>query len=270
MINPLVSIILPVYNWKPEWLSEAIDSVLLQSYTNFELIIINDASTNKIETTILKYLEKDNRLKFYKNESNLRLTRTLNKWIDFSNGVYIARIDQDDIWIDKDKLKKQVKFMETHTEYGLCGGGTILISESGEELMKINPANEDEKIRKNMLICTQFSHASILFRKNIGSIINKYDIYADYVEDHELWLRIGTQSKFYNFPDYFIKYRYNNSGISVKNRYKQKFWLLKLSFKYRKQYPQFIKAFLLLLIMFISPQNFINFLSKIGKRFKLI
>jgi len=76
---PLISIVLPTYNAKKEWLSEAIDSVLNQTYSNRELIIINDASTNNIEITILEYAKKDGRIKYYKNEQNMELTKTLNK-----------------------------------------------------------------------------------------------------------------------------------------------------------------------------------------------
>ena len=77
--NPLVSVILPTYNGKSEWLSESIDSVLNQTFKDFELIIINDASTNGIEDTILKYKKKDSRIVYLKNEKNLKLTKTLNK-----------------------------------------------------------------------------------------------------------------------------------------------------------------------------------------------
>jgi glycosyltransferase involved in cell wall biosynthesis len=79
MTYPLISIILPTYNGKSEWLVESINSVLIQTYNNFELIIINDASTNDIENSILEFVGKDKRIIYYRNESNLQLTRTLNK-----------------------------------------------------------------------------------------------------------------------------------------------------------------------------------------------
>jgi len=78
-MNPLISIILPTYNGNKKWISESIQSVLDQTYTNFELIIINDASTNDIETTILAFAKKDERIKYYKNDENLQLTKTLNR-----------------------------------------------------------------------------------------------------------------------------------------------------------------------------------------------
>ena len=120
MIQPFVSIILPTYNGNHIWLSQAIESVLSQIYENRELIIINDASTNNIEYTILEYQEREPRIKYYKNESNIQLTKTLNKGIALSKGMYIARIDDDDIWFDPMKLEKQIKFMEANQNVGLC------------------------------------------------------------------------------------------------------------------------------------------------------
>ena len=121
MNQSLVSIILPTYNGKVEWLSQAIDSVIVQTYTHRELIIINDASTNDIETTIMEYVAKDKRIKYYRNEINLKLTNTLNKGLKIAQGAYIARIDDDDIRCDKEKLEKQIVFMEQNAGYGLCG-----------------------------------------------------------------------------------------------------------------------------------------------------
>lgn len=265
-----ISIILPTYNWNSNWISDSIDSVLNQSFIDFELIIINDASTNDIEKTILEYVKKDNRIKYFKNENNLKLIWTLNKWIELSKWQYIARIDDDDIWINKDKLKKQVDFLDNNPDYLLCGWATILINENWDEIMKINPTNLDKDIRKNMLICTQFSHSSIMFRKEINTQIYFYDKNAVYVEDHELWLKLGSIGKFYNFPDYFLKYRYNNNWVSVKNRFKQKIWLVKLAFKYKSNYPNFYNAFLIQICMLFLNQNIINLLSKVWRKLKII
>lgn len=129
----LVSIILPTYNGNSVWIMQAINSIIAQTYNNRELIIINDASTNDIEKTILQYVNKDNRIQYFKNEENLKLTKTLNKWIALSQGEYIARIDDDDIWCDPEKLAKQIDFMEKNTSYGLCGTCVINIDEEGSE-----------------------------------------------------------------------------------------------------------------------------------------
>lgn len=132
MKKPLVSVILPTYNGKRARLIEAVNSVLSQTFSDFELIIINDASTNDIEHTILELQAKYQRIVYIKNEKNLKLTKSLNKAIGFAQGRYIARIDDDDVRIDREKLQKQVEFLEKNKEYGLCGSQAISINEIGE------------------------------------------------------------------------------------------------------------------------------------------
>lgn len=106
-----------------------------QTFADFELIIINDASTSDIETTILKYAAQDSRIVYIKNEKNLKLTATLNKALGVAKGAFIARIDDDDIRIDKEKLEKQVAFLKENSEYGMCGAMWIIsIDEEGKEL----------------------------------------------------------------------------------------------------------------------------------------
>ncbi len=151
-MNPLVSIILPTYNWHHDRLSQSIESVLWQSYKNFELIIINDASTNDIEATILKYQQQDSRIIYLKNEKNLQLTNTLNKGIQHAKWIYIARIDDDDIRCNPDKLQKQVDFMRSHPDYGLCGTSTILINESWVKIGETKTRETDQELRNHLLI----------------------------------------------------------------------------------------------------------------------
>lgn len=237
MGNPLVSVILPTYNWKKEWLSEAIESVLYQTYENFEFIIINDASTNDIEKTILAYKEKDKRIIYVKNIENLKLTKTLNKWICISKWEYIARIDDDDIWRSKDKLKKQIDFMEKNKDYWLCGTWLIIINELGKDIKEVHVRQWNNEIRKNLLMDSQFAHASILLRKNILEKTWLYNPERNFVEDYELRLRVGIFSKLYNITEPLISYRINSSWISQKNRKKQKKMSIALTKKYWKHYP---------------------------------
>ena len=136
---PLVSVILPTYNGNKSRLSEAINSILSQTFSDFELIIINDASTNNIETTILRYAEQEPRIVYVKNDINLKLTATLNKALWLAKWEFIARIDDDDIRIDTEKLQKQVNFLKEYQEYGMCGAKHIIsIDEEGKELQFVH------------------------------------------------------------------------------------------------------------------------------------
>lgn len=150
-MQPLVSILLPIYNGNNKWLTQAINSILDQTFRAFELIILNDASTNDIEKTILAFVQQDQRIVYLKNQKNLKLTRTLNKGFAHAKGKYIARIDDDDIWSDEKKLEKQVNFMEKHPEYGLCWVDTIqMIDENGSLLQTV--LEWEKQMRKLELI----------------------------------------------------------------------------------------------------------------------
>ncbi len=236
--NTLVSIILPTYNWKKEWLEESINSVLNQSYINFELIIINDASTNNIEDIILKFIKKDLRIRYIKNEKNLRLTKTLNKWIDLSKWKYIARIDDDDIWYDKDKLKKQVEFMEKNPDYWLCWCSSIFIDSNWNDFWIFKAQKENLNIKKKLLNENQFLHSNIIFNKDIIKDIWKYidNDSTKYCEDYEFWLRIWTKYKLHNLNDIYTKIRVSDIWISITNKNLQTFNAFKLALKYRKYY----------------------------------
>lgn len=268
MNNPLVSIILPTYNWNHNWLCKSLDSVLTQSYKNFELIIINDCSTNDIEKTILKYKEKDDRIVYIKNEKNLRLTKTLNKGIEISKWKYIARIDDDDIWCEDNKLQKQVDFMEQNPDYWLCWTQVILIDENDNELELIKKNTTDKNIRKKILSWTQFAHWSVIIRKKTIDTVWKYDTNWDFIEDYELWLRIWTKYKFSNLSDFSFKYRINRSWISSSNALKQRILNIKVAKKYKNNYPNFylwlclhikeiLKEYLIYITIKIKIYNFL-------------
>lgn len=148
----IVSIILPIFNGNPKWVCEAIESVIIQSYPHWELIIIDDASKiNATEEIILNYTKNDPRIRYYKNPKNLQLAQTLNRGITLSHGKYIARIDQDDIWCDAEKLSKQLNFMEDNLDHGLIGGNLILINNDGKRTAEIPLPQTDEQIRNSIL-----------------------------------------------------------------------------------------------------------------------
>ncbi len=245
-MNPLVSIILPTYNWKSEWLSESINSVLNQTFKDFELIIINDASTNDIEDTIQKYKKQDPRIVYLKNDKNLQLTKTLNKWIEHAKWKYIARIDDDDIRANRDKLEKQVKFMENNSDYWLCWAWIIInIDEGWKIINKIETRLSDSEIRNHFLQSNQFAHSSILMRKSILDEVWVYNPDYNKAEDYELWCRVWIKSKFVNLKDVELKYRINSNWVSMKNFFYQKKLTLRICVKYRMYYPNFIRALIL-------------------------
>ena len=247
--QPLVSVIIPTYN-RERYIKRAIKSVLAQTYKNFELIIIDDSSTDKTPELVSGFSKKDFRIRIITNKVNLRLAKTLNRGIRNARGKYIARLDDDDSWCDSKKLQKQVDFLEKNIEYALVGGGIIEVDKRGKEIMRYLLLENDEDIRKVILVDNAFVHATVLFRKDIWEKVGCYDEEFDGLEDRDLWLKIGKLSKFYNFQEFFacyIGHDYKNPSYLAKNykRIEQLKLNIKLRKKYRNDYVGYRKALLL-------------------------
>lgn len=271
MLQPIVSIILPTYNGEKERIWKSIDSVLNQSFKNFELIIINDASTNDIEKTIKEINKRDDRIVYIKNKKNLKLTKTLNKGISIAKWKYIARIDDDDERIDKNKLEKQVDFLEKNTEYWIVWTNAKIINNLWEEQHHIMRPSTDKEIRENMLTWCRFIHSSVLIRKTILDRVWWYNSEWNMSEDYELWMRIWLSSKMHIFKEDSVLYTVNTNWITSKNYRKQKLMALKLFFKYYKYYPKthIIKALCFRFWEWIIPYKRSRYIIKRIKNIKI-
>ena len=236
-----VSILLPTYNGA-KYVREAIESVLNQSYQDWELIIIDDGSTDNIDEVAGGYVKKDPRITYERNKKNLGLSGNLNKGLLQASGQYIARIDQDDVWIDIDKLKKQIKFLDAHPDCVLVGTGFRMVDESGEHIRDVVPFTDDRSIRGNILSENQFGHATVVFRKKPVIDLGGYNSKIRYGEDYDLWLRLGQKGTLANIRDICMQYRVCN-GMSQKhsrwNQIKLHFGLLR---RYGSRYPGLLKA----------------------------
>jgi len=240
----LISVILPTYN-RGKYIKRAIESVLIQTYKNIELIIIDDGSTDRTSEIIDVISKKDPRVVVVTNDTNLGLVKNLNKGIKKAKGELIARIDDDDYWCDKNKLKKQADFLENHPDYVLVGSGLIRIDENGKEIVRHILPEKDEDIRKLIIFDNTFAHPSVMFKKSAWEEVNGYDESLFFSEDWDLWMKLGKIGKFYNFPEYFICYlqgKQNRSNFNVRKNLKLN---IKLRKRYRHDYPGFRRAFIL-------------------------
>lgn len=212
-INPSISLIMPVYNAKSDELSLAIESILNQTFQDFEFIIINDGSTNNSEDMILSY--DDERIKYLKNETNIKLIATLNKGLDVAKGKYIARLDSDD-YSDKTRFEKQFDYLEQNPSIGVLGTYFNRIPENKTILVPTLTQDVNNYIRycQNCII-----HSSVMFRK---SIIDKYDLSYDknclHAEDHKLWSDMSRYCDIAVYPEVLTYYRHSPDGISETNR----------------------------------------------------
>lgn len=208
-MKPLVSIIMPVYNGE-KYLREAIDSILHQTYDNFEFLIINDGSIDKSEEIIKSYA--DPRIRYIKNEKNIGLDTTLNNSFQIACGEYIARMDCDDI-SHPTRIEKQVAFLESHPDYDLLGSQYLNMNylrmpfEIGAQVLD----NDEIKYAIQSVNC--FCHGAVMLRT---SFIRENNIYYEHrfsYEDYELWTRITQMTKVQNLPEVLYAYMNNPEGI---------------------------------------------------------
>ena len=206
---PKVSVLMPVYNGE-KYLREAIESILKQSFADFEFLIINDGSTDKSREIILSFT--DPRIRLIDNEENLKLIKTLNKGFKLAKGEYIARMDADDISLPQ-RLEKQVKFMSGHPKIGACGTLVRTIGKQGGFVA--NRLIDPEEIRANHLFHTSLAHPSVMIRKEI---IEKHGFQFDekfiHCEDYEFWTRFAKISKLSNLNEVLLLYRIHDNNIS--------------------------------------------------------
>lgn len=213
--NIEISIIIITHN-RENFLPTAIESVLGQKFSNFELIIIDDASTDNTENVVKKYLE-DKRVKYVKISKANSISEVRNSAWPYVNGKYIAVLDSDDIWVDDLKLTKQFDYLESHPEVIAVGSGAILINDHGEEVNRVVKPITDMEIRKDFLTKNPFFHSSVMYRYEAIKKIGGYDKKIKFGEDLDLLLRLGKIGEMYNFSDTMIKYRVHNGNEASKH-----------------------------------------------------
>lgn len=211
-----ISVVMPVYNGE-KYLNEAIDSIICQTFRDFELIIIDDGSTDNTSNIIKSY--NDKRIVFIKNNENLGIVKTLNKGIQIAKGQYIARMDADDICYPY-RLEKQYIIMEENPEIGLCGSSVEVFNESTSNIHECPTDNEEIKVLQ--IFNTAFAHPSVIIRKDILVKYDlKYDEFYEGMEDYELWLRMSKVTQLANTKEVLLKYRNHDKQITKEINYEK-------------------------------------------------
>ena len=205
----LISVLMPVYNTKEEYLRASIESILNQTFKDFEFIIVNDGSTNNAEEVISSY--KDGRIKYFKQE-NQGIVGALNNAWSKASGKYIARMDSDDIAYPE-RFAKQIRFLEENPEYSLVGSWAKIIPSNN--LIKLP---QDIKVMDLLADC-MFVHPSIMFNKADFEKFNiRYESGFDYVEDYCFYARAIKCLKMTNLQEVLLDYRVYPENSSSKNR----------------------------------------------------
>jgi glycosyltransferase involved in cell wall biosynthesis len=215
MNRPLVSVVMPVYNAE-KYLKPAIDSILNQSYTDLDIVIVNDGSTDNSKNIIKSY--QDPRIRYFENAQNSGIVVTRNRGLEEARGDYIAVMDSDDL-AAPDRMKIQVEFLENNQEFGMCGSYFKTINGQDKILKTVNFPTNDKDARSYLIVHNCFCHSTVMIRGELAKRL-KYDLRYDVVEDYELWYRISKISKIINLPVYTTFYRVHGNNVSTtKNKH---------------------------------------------------
>ena len=236
---PFVSVIMSVYNEPLEILTESIESVLNQTYTDFEFIILNDSPENtELEKLILSY--KDKRIRYVKNDKNIGISRSRNKLIELARGKYIAIFDHDDI-SHKTRLEKQVKFLDENPYVGVVGAWAHWFG--AQDFIRKNP-EYDTDIKIRLTDVCAIMHTTAIIRKSVLIENNvRYEEQYTPAEDYRLWGQLMQYTDFHNIQEVLVEYRCDKNNASHRMQTRQTIVHESIKIQICNKYPMYRLAF---------------------------
>lgn len=218
---PKISVIMSIYKEPIDWIKLSIDSILNQSFSDFEFIIINDKPDRIENSQILnENTSKDSRIVVINNEQNIGLTKSLNKGLRIAKGEYIARMDADDISMPV-RFEKQVAFMDGNPDVLASGAQAVMIDEYGKKIGKWNVYKDWSELKSSLLFRSPIVHPLAFFRRLINNIPICYDESYIYSQDYALWSSLIKEHKIINLDENLLLYRISTQQISTQNNDRQ-------------------------------------------------
>ena len=261
---PKISVIMPVYNTNETYLREAIESILNQTYSDFEFIIVDDGSKNNVEEVVKSY--DDSRIRFYKNEKNLGINKTNNIALKLVTGEYIARMDSDDI-AHLERFAKQVEFLDNNPEVGVLGASFMKFGKR-EEIGHM-PIRHEDIVQGIFDGRSPFVNATVMMRTSLFDRVKYSDEYR-LGEDLWLWAELIEKTKFANLNEIFLKYRWHGKNSSKIHTREQSLNTQKIIFNVAQKHKgidcskELLVVEKLLAHKSISGKEFKEFISKKG------
>lgn len=271
MKNPKISIIMSVYD-SEKHLDESIQSILNQTFRDFEFIIVNDCSTDDSLHIIDEHAKQDDRIILIDNKMNVGLTKSLNLGLKEAKGKYIARIDADDVAMPN-RLEIQYNYLENNRNIFLVGSGALKIDKNGNSINTHKRITNPIKVKQKLVQENCIYHPTILFRNEANNFYREHFVYS---QDYDFYLMLVSNGKILiNIQDVLIKYRINPNAISLTMASKQKYFALKANefyhqrLKYGKdEYDKFDPNDILSIDVENSIDKF-SLMSEIEAKFKL-
>lgn len=241
MQEPIVSILMATRN-RADLIGEAIESVRSQSLADWELIVIDDGSPDNTAEVMAAWEKKDPRVRYLNIPPAGSIAKVSNAGLRVAKGEFVAILDDDDYWVDRRKLEKQVAFLRSHPDYIACGGWFVAVDGDGKEKARLTKPETDAAIRRVMLSANAIANGTSMFRRKEAGL---YDEAMRQFADWDFFLRLGTKGKLYNFPEYFLGYRMWDKGSSFVNQRKNADAALAIVRRYRDDYPGYARAMFL-------------------------
>lgn len=211
-----VSFLVSAHN-NQKYILASVRSLLSQTWIEYEIVIVDDASTDGTAAILEEFTHYDSRIRVIRNHENLGLTKSLNIGLARCGGTYIARMDADDIALP-DRLQKQLDFLESNPNVAACGSLGVYIDEAGKEIGPKDLPTTYEAIKKKLLFNNQFIHSSLFFRKSVLDKMGGYNEAFKTAQDYELMMRIAATYPVANLSDRLIKWRVRRGSISWKSK----------------------------------------------------
>lgn len=214
--KPSITVLMPAYNAE-EYIAEAIDSVLAQTYTDYELLIINDGSTDSTEQIIKAYA--DPRIRLH-TQANAGVIGALNTGLQLAQADLIARFDADDVCYTQ-RLQVQYDFMMANPDHVLVGSASDYIDKDGEYLFEWQPpAYTNEELKAIINETSPFDHPAIIYRKDVAVKLGGYPKGAIHFEDHLFWTLFFKEGKLCNLREPLIKHRFNPASVTIDEKWR--------------------------------------------------
>jgi len=224
-MNPKVSLVMSVYDGE-EHLNEAIESILHQTFTDFEFIIVDDGSTDSTWKILTTY--HDPRITLVRNQENQGLARSLNRGLEISRGEYIARQDADDVSLPE-RLARQVSFLEEHADVGVLGSAVQIIDGSGNPSETWRFPSEHGALKWRLCFGNPIMHSTVMMRREVVNGVNGYDAEMEVATDYDLWRRLSSVTRLANLQDVLLCLRRHEGSITTRRFPEQRNNSIKIS-----------------------------------------
>jgi hypothetical protein len=222
--SPAVSVLMPVRNGE-RFLAEAVESVLGQSFSDLELVVVDDGSTDSTPEILGEIARSDSRVVVHRRQPGRNLAEVLNLAAELSRAPLLARLDADDVALPE-RLRLQVEFLDAHPEVALLGGQALMIDEAGREFGRAEYPLHDDELKQALQTGNPFVHPAVAIRRQAFEAVDGYRVDFDYAEDLDLWLRLAEGRQVANLPEVLVRYRIHGDQQTVQKQDEQALYAL--------------------------------------------